>query len=1705
MRQSISLIIILFLASISTSLFANDYYWIGGSGNWSDLNHWSETSGGSILHITVPGPLDNVIFDDNSFPDGGTATILAENATCHDFKSLATTNPFTISMPGNTLRIFGSLIFTQMVTNEIHGAIEFRAEELAVIKTRDIDMWSDIFFLGEAGEWTFQSDFTTTGAIYLQYGSITTNNHSISCANFISTNSHVRTLILGTSTLNVSGSWEISSKNITIEADQSTLIAGTTITTNDGPEVFYHNAFVTNPMGLVSHNNSKGHYNSIHFLQPAGTLFGKCTSDSCIFSGKGFITDIDTIGFAHISGIGRITGTENANRINNLHIDSIAEIRGNNTIDSSFLRNNCKIQGTNRMHFVEIKGQAYITGENFGHYVLLNKEGVFDKTNTFDTLIFQKGREYSFIHNSTQTINNYLEITGDCNNPITMKSDTNGYTANIIVPVTTMGSNISARDIHVTQGKITASESIDLGNNTGWEIQQSVSRTLYWVNGPGNWNDSSHWSFTLNGAGGECPPTEIDDIYFASADKVLINVPNAVCHNLDCNTHAFSGELNAGDTSKLNIYGSLFLSPQMNLSTMGGIFFESENKNESILNNGISFPARVKFNGIDGGWNMQDKFECNDTLFLIYGDINAMNNNIKTAFFNSNTKFERGLDISNSTFSLSGGGESWLLNDENFTLKAPLSHIIIENSSSFRNIGSQRLLFHNLTAKMADDVCYSEGPYSVFNKIICFAPQSGLKGSFKADSALFYGSKSFIEGAVDTIRAAIFYADKNEFSGNHNVSQYSEFYGEGLVSGINKIDTVLIHSKGIVENFNTIDTLYVGNKATINGINNIGSAVLKGNGFINGENEFHDLYFTPKKEYYFEGDSTQKITGNLFCSGYCSSYILIHSDSTGSQANVNMTAEDITGNYLILRDINMIGLGNFIAENSVDMGNNQGWEIQPAVGEAKYWVEGNGVWSDSTHWANTSGGQGGVCMPSAYDDVFFDNNSFESVDDTVAIDVRTTFCRNMTWDIPALHPTFHSADTNRLIIHGSLELCDSMLLDLFCPVWFKTVLRGNTINTLDHIFKNHVYFTGETGMWEILSKFKSLDTIFLESGNLHFKDSLFCNQFSSITQNPRTLNITNQGAICDSWDINAKNLTLMADGSHIVATHSVSTKEGDKIQYHHISFSGTPAVLTSNNISSLYKNVKFEFSGSVKGNGVIDSLLVNNVGTLLGNDTISYLSFNGGGSIISDKSIINSALMLRENATISGENQIDTCLLYCNTTIENSNTIDTCYIDGTAMIIGTNTFSKALIIEKDAFIYDQNLFSYAWLKGDGTIGGANVFRHLVFSPGMTYKLEQTDTQTIEETFDIRGNNCFPITFLSTTPGVTSNVNMPDGKIVSGDYIEMRDIHATGGATFYAGGHSTNHSNNDGWDFENAPGYIYGLMPDTSICPGTTLVINTDSFNGDDSTRYTWNNGTTDPIYTTDQSGPVIVNVQYANNCTVTDTINVTVFPKYEFIIETDSDVCAGDTISATTNIPDPIYNWPNGSNEPYYIADYGGEITAYAIDENNCPVGDTATINVKPLPYVYLGDDIILEEGSFITLDAGNSGCEFIWSTGAITQQIEVCEESQYWVTVTDDGCAAMDTIFIGEYIIGIPTGFSPNGDGENEEIGIMGTGFDLEDFVIVNRQGEIVFRTKNPNEKWDGTYNGKPQDIGVYMYMIKFSTKSSPVRIQKGNITLLR
>jgi gliding motility-associated-like protein len=89
---------------------------------------------------------------------------------------------------------------------------------------------------------------------------------------------------------------------------------------------------------------------------------------------------------------------------------------------------------------------------------------------------------------------------------------------------------------------------------------------------------------------------------------------------------------------------------------------------------------------------------------------------------------------------------------------------------------------------------------------------------------------------------------------------------------------------------------------------------------------------------------------------------------------------------------------------------------------------------------------------------------------------------------------------------------------------------------------------------------------------------------------------------------------------------------------------------------------------------------------------------------------------------------------------------------------------------------------------------------------------------------------------------------------------------------------------------------------------------------------------------------------------------------------------------------------------------------------------------------------------------------------------------------------------------ISIPNAFSPNGDGRNDRFRIMGVTFQtLAEFRVYNRWGQEVFSTKDINDGWDGTFNGKPMEIGAYNYIIRVAFPDGGSETYKGDVTLLR
>jgi len=91
-------------------------------------------------------------------------------------------------------------------------------------------------------------------------------------------------------------------------------------------------------------------------------------------------------------------------------------------------------------------------------------------------------------------------------------------------------------------------------------------------------------------------------------------------------------------------------------------------------------------------------------------------------------------------------------------------------------------------------------------------------------------------------------------------------------------------------------------------------------------------------------------------------------------------------------------------------------------------------------------------------------------------------------------------------------------------------------------------------------------------------------------------------------------------------------------------------------------------------------------------------------------------------------------------------------------------------------------------------------------------------------------------------------------------------------------------------------------------------------------------------------------------------------------------------------------------------------------------------------------------------------------------------------------------------YSLYSPTAFSPDGDGINDLFKVYGQGMSDFKIEIFNRWGQMIYKSFQLSEGWDGTFKGKNLPTGSYVYKIKTSEYSEEKKIVKtGTIALVR
>lgn len=181
-----------------------------------------------------------------------------------------------------------------------------------------------------------------------------------------------------------------------------------------------------------------------------------------------------------------------------------------------------------------------------------------------------------------------------------------------------------------------------------------------------------------------------------------------------------------------------------------------------------------------------------------------------------------------------------------------------------------------------------------------------------------------------------------------------------------------------------------------------------------------------------------------------------------------------------------------------------------------------------------------------------------------------------------------------------------------------------------------------------------------------------------------------------------------------------------------------------------------------------------------------------------------------------------------------------------------------------------------------------------------------------------------------------------------------------------------------------------------------------------------------------------------------------------------------------------------------YIAVYPNPVADFTVDPSK-------TTSVDPLIWIIntsAGADFwTWDFGDLQTASISNPGSHFYADTGSYTLTLIVA--TQYSCTDTAYKSISIEPNFV----FYIPEAFSPNGDLKNDTFSGKGLFIKEYEMTIFDRWGNLIYKTTDVNQPWDGKANkgNNFAEADIYVYSFKITDIKNDLHLFKGTVTLLR
>jgi gliding motility-associated-like protein len=233
--------------------------------------------------------------------------------------------------------------------------------------------------------------------------------------------------------------------------------------------------------------------------------------------------------------------------------------------------------------------------------------------------------------------------------------------------------------------------------------------------------------------------------------------------------------------------------------------------------------------------------------------------------------------------------------------------------------------------------------------------------------------------------------------------------------------------------------------------------------------------------------------------------------------------------------------------------------------------------------------------------------------------------------------------------------------------------------------------------------------------------------------------------------------------------------------------------------------------------------------------------------------------------------------------------------------------------------------------------------------------------------------------------------------------------------------------------------MVSLGNDIALCTDATINLSA----GGNYVTYNWQDGSTDPVFTTNTAGTYWLKVTDQHGCSNQDTVIIvpgTSIPGN--ILDAEAEICRGQPLQINAPTGYSKYRWSNNAASRNITITAPGIYWLEITDANGCMGRDTIQVKLKD------------------------------------------CGKGVYF-----------------------PNAFTPNGDLQNNSFRPLVHGQLVSFYMVIyNRYGQKIFETKDPLKGWDGMFNGHQQGVGTYVWMSRYKLSGSPMeQTVRGTVTLVR